>query len=88
MKKEVLLVIAALAAANVLSGCAMTGNAADVVVAGSAGQEEADGPGVAAAEGREAFVNRVQSRNGLHTLENAEAIGLGSRSYQLVDISE
>ncbi|MCC8126342.1 MAG: DUF362 domain-containing protein [Clostridiales bacterium] len=39
-------------------------------------------------EGNESFVNRVQDRNGIHTLENAEAIGLGSRSYQLVDISE
>ncbi|MCC8061040.1 MAG: DUF362 domain-containing protein [Clostridiales bacterium] len=38
-------------------------------------------------EGNASFVNRVQDRNGLHTLENAEAIGLGSRSYQLVDIS-
>lgn len=39
-------------------------------------------------EGNESFVNRVESRNGLHTLENAEAIGLGSRSYQLVNIEE
>lgn len=38
-------------------------------------------------EGNESFVNRVEDRNGLHTLENAEDIGLGSRSYQLVDIS-
>ena len=37
-------------------------------------------------EGNESFVNRVESRNGLHTLENAESIGLGSRSYQLVDL--
>ncbi len=40
------------------------------------------------ADGNESFINRVEDRNGLHTLENAEAIGLGSRSYQLVDISE
>ncbi len=32
----------------------------------------------------ESFVNRVESRNGLHTLENAETIGLGSRAYRLV----
>ena len=38
-------------------------------------------------EGNESFVDRVESRNGLHTLENAEAVGLGGRSYQLVDIS-
>lgn len=39
-----------------------------------------------AAEGSEALQARVQSRNGLHTLEHAEAIGLGSRTYELVDI--
>lgn len=38
-------------------------------------------------EGREALVNRIESRNGLHTLENAEAIGLGRRSYRLTDIN-
>lgn len=39
-------------------------------------------------EGNESFVNRVEDRNGLHTLENAEAIGLGSRTYQLINIDE
>lgn len=34
-------------------------------------------------EGSESFINRIESRNGLHTLESAEAIGLGSRSYRL-----
>ena len=29
---------------------------------------------------------RIESRNGIHTLENAEAIGLGSRSYQLINL--
>lgn len=37
-------------------------------------------------EGRESLVNRIESRNGLHTLENAEAIGLGSRNYRLTDL--
>lgn len=32
------------------------------------------------------LVNRIESRNGIHTLENAEAIGLGSRTYQLTDL--
>lgn len=32
------------------------------------------------------LVTRIESRNGLHTLENAAAIGLGSREYQLVDL--
>lgn len=32
------------------------------------------------------LVNRIESRNGLHTLEHAEKIGLGSRAYDLVNI--
>lgn len=32
------------------------------------------------------LINRIESRNGLHTLEHAEAIGLGSRAYELVSI--
>ena len=36
----------------------------------------------------EALVNRIESRNGIHTLEHAEEIGLGSRSYELVNIDE
>lgn len=39
-----------------------------------------------AAEGSEALQNRVNSRDGLHTLEHAEAIGLGTRTYELVNI--
>lgn len=39
-------------------------------------------------EGNESFTQRVESRNGLHTLENAEDIGLGSRSYQLVNLDD
>lgn len=39
----------------------------------------------AAADGR-SLINRIESRNGLHTLEHAEKIGLGSRTYQLVSI--
>lgn len=33
------------------------------------------------------LIQRIESRNGLHTLENAEDIGLGSRSYQIIDLS-
>lgn len=43
--------------------------------------EQKDGDGAS-------LVERIESRNGLHTLEHAEEIGLGSRSYQLVDINE
>ena len=41
-----------------------------------------------AADGNESLVNRIESRNGLHTLEYAEQIGLGSRTYQLVNIDD
>ncbi len=34
------------------------------------------------------LVQRIESRNGLHTLEHAEEIGLGSRTYDLVNIDE
>ncbi|MBQ6326515.1 MAG: DUF362 domain-containing protein [Clostridia bacterium] len=34
----------------------------------------------------ESLVARIESRNGLHTLDAAEAIGLGSRTYDLVVI--
>lgn len=43
---------------------------------------------VYAAEDGGSLVNRIESRNGLHTLEQAEKIGLGSREYQLVSIDE
>lgn len=40
------------------------------------------------AEGREALVNRIEKMNGLHTLERAEEIGLGSRKYELVSLDD
>ena len=40
------------------------------------------------AQDSEALVNRIESRNGIHTLEHAEEIGLGSRTYELVKIDE
>ncbi|MCR5004500.1 MAG: DUF362 domain-containing protein [Clostridiales bacterium] len=43
---------------------------------------------VAQAEGNEALMRRIERQHGLHTLEHAEEIGLGSRTYQLVDIDE
>ncbi len=33
-----------------------------------------------------ALIERIESRNGIHTLEHAEKIGLGSREYKLVNI--
>ncbi len=41
-----------------------------------------------AADGSAALQRRVNSQKGLHTLEHGEAIGLGSREYQLIDIDE
>lgn len=38
---------------------------------------------VYSAEDGRSLINRIESRNGLHTLEQAEKIGLGSRTYQL-----
>jgi uncharacterized Fe-S center protein len=32
------------------------------------------------------LIQRIESRNGIHTLEHAEEIGLGSRAYNLVSI--
>ena len=36
--------------------------------------------------GKEHFMERVNSRNGLHTIEEAEKRGIGSREYELVNI--
>lgn len=43
--------------------------------------EQKDGDGAS-------LVNRIESRNGLHTLEHAEEIGLGSRVYTLKNIDD
>ncbi|MDE6664394.1 MAG: DUF362 domain-containing protein [Lachnospiraceae bacterium] len=40
------------------------------------------------AEDGQSLINRIESRNGLHTLEQAEKIGLGSREYELVNIDD
>lgn len=36
--------------------------------------------------GKEHFMERVNSRNGIHTIEEAEKHGIGSREYELVNI--
>ena len=43
---------------------------------------------VYSAEDGASLIQRIESRNGLHTLEHAEEIGLGSRTYELVSIDE
>ena len=40
------------------------------------------------AEGNKSLVKRIESKHGIHTLEHAEEIGLGSRTYELVKIDE
>ena len=40
------------------------------------------------AEGNAALVKRIENKKGIHTLEHAEAIGLGSRAYELVKIDD
>ncbi len=36
--------------------------------------------------GREHFMERVNSRNGIHTIEAAAALGFGSREYELIEL--
>ncbi len=36
--------------------------------------------------GRPHLVERIETRNGIHTLEAAEAIGLGKREYELIEV--
>ena len=43
---------------------------------------------VYAAEDGEALIQRIESRNGLHTLEYAQQIGLGIRAYELVNLDD
>lgn len=41
---------------------------------------------VYAAPESEALVKQIESRNGIHTLENAETMGLESRNRRLIDL--
>jgi uncharacterized Fe-S center protein len=41
---------------------------------------------VSVADGNQKLMERIADRNGLHTLESAEKIGVGSRKYKLVDL--
>lgn len=38
--------------------------------------------------GRDHFIERVESRHGVHTIEAAEALGFGNREYELINIDE
>ena len=37
-------------------------------------------------EGKETLIERIDSRNGMHTLEYAESLGLGNLQYELVNL--
>ena len=43
---------------------------------------------VYAAPDGQALIERMESRNGIHTLDHAEEIGLGSQTYQLVSVDD
>lgn len=43
---------------------------------------------VYSADDGQSLIKRIESRNGLHTLEHAEEIGLGSREYRLENIDD
>jgi uncharacterized Fe-S center protein len=36
--------------------------------------------------GRDHLLKRIESRNGIHTIERAAEVGLGSREYTLIEI--
>ena len=40
------------------------------------------------AEGNKSMVKRIEKKHGIHTLEHAQEIGLGNRSYELVEIDD
>ena len=39
-------------------------------------------------EGKVHLIERMESRHGIHTLEHAEALGIGSQRYELVDLDK
>lgn len=39
-------------------------------------------------KGKDHLIERIESRNGIHTIERAEECGYGSRQYQLIDITK
>jgi len=38
--------------------------------------------------GKDHFIERVESRHGIHTIEAAEKLGFGSREYELIDLDK
>lgn len=95
MKKMIIMAVF-LMALLALAGCGRSGNPAepdihDIGILASTDPVALDQACIDlvwVSEENESFVDRVESRNGLHTLESAEAVGLGVRNYRLVDISQ
>ena len=38
--------------------------------------------------GKDHLIERIESRNGIHTIEAASALGFGSREYELINIDK
>lgn len=38
--------------------------------------------------GRDHLLERIESRNGIHTIEAAETLGIGTRTYDLIDVDQ
>ena len=38
--------------------------------------------------GKEHFLDRVNSRNGIHTIDVSDALGFGTREYELINIDK
>ena len=36
--------------------------------------------------GKDHFIERVESRHGIHTIEAAAELGIGSREYELIEV--
>ena len=37
-------------------------------------------------EGKDHFIERVESRHGVHTIESAAKLGFGNREYELINV--
>jgi uncharacterized Fe-S center protein len=37
-------------------------------------------------EGKDHLIKRIESKNGIHTIEAAAELGIGSREYELIEI--
>ena len=59
---------------------------ADIGIFASVDQACVDAVYASQDPGKAALIERMESRNGIHTVEAAAALGLGSRDYQLISV--